>query len=216
VKALTDSDEYWGVGVEPSAEQQADWAGRDPQRTALIGSGPGRLADIGCGFGHFVAWARAHEWDAYGFERDEWACERAALPGTVVASLDDLPGPFDVVTAWEVLEHVEEPIAFATRLRGLLVPGGRFVLSCPNFAAMKLRWEWMRANGRAFEHRVRPDEHISQFSEDGLRRVLQAAGYSAIRFPRPPLAHYDNALFNALVRHAPALRVGMFAEAVNP
>ncbi len=76
---------------------------------------PGRrLLDIGCGKGQFVGVAREVGWDAWGVEFDEGAVETARHAGsqTVFAgSLDhpDLPAVFDVITLWDVIEHLQDP-----------------------------------------------------------------------------------------------------------
>jgi 2-polyprenyl-3-methyl-5-hydroxy-6-metoxy-1,4-benzoquinol methylase len=207
---------YWRAHDEPSPEQHAIWSARQAQREATIGRGPGRVLDVGCGFGHFVRWALDNGWDAWGWDSDPWAVESTVVPGRVVVSRDELDPPFDVVTLWDVLEHVTDPVAFASSLRDLLGPGGRLFVCSPNFEALRLRWWWLRRDPARFNALVRPDEHPLQFTETGIRLVLERAGYERIELLRPPLANHSVAPLDWAVRRWPALRVGLFANAFAP
>ena len=207
------ADTFWGQGAEPSPAQEAEWGGRDDQRLALVGHGPGRLLDVGCGFGHFVRWATDHGWDAWGADFDPWARERTVVPGRVRADVSEFDDPFDVVTLWDVLEHVCNPIDFAAGLRGRLVSGGRLLVGSPNFDALKLRWPLLRRDPARFHDLVRPEEHVVQFTEAGLMMALERAGYGRARALRPPMARRSGAALNRLVRRFPQLRRGLFVEA---
>ncbi len=212
----SDEDHYWTGGVEPSSEQHAFWGGRDRQWTSLIGTGPGRLLDVGAGFGHFVRWALDHGWDAWGCEPDPWARERSVAAGRVVADLDDIRPPFDVITLWDVLEHSADPVPLASSLRPLLRSGGRIVVDSPNFAAMKLRWWWLRRDPQRFRDVIRPHEHVTQFSEAGVHRTLARAGFTELTTLHPPLSHGESRLLDTLVRLVPALRQGLFVRGIAP
>ena len=207
------ADTFWGQGAEPSLAQEAEWSARHRQREFLVGDGPGRLLDVGCGFGHFVRWAVDHGWDAFGTDFDAWARERTVVPGRVRAHHDELDGVFDVVTLWDVLEHVRNPIEFAAGLRHRLRPGGRLIVGSPNFAALKARWPLLRLDAARFNDLVRPEEHVVQFTEAGMLLTLERAGYQRPRVLRPPMARRSNRAANWLVRRVPQLRRGLFAEA---
>jgi SAM-dependent methyltransferase len=201
--------------VEPSAEQQAFWSGRSAQWEATVGRGPGRLLDVGCGFGHFVQWALSAGWDAWGCEPDPWARERTLVAERVAASLDAVSGSFDIVTLWDVLEHVPAPIEFAASLPAVMRPGGRVLVCSPNFSSVKLRWPIARLNYQRFNSVVQPEEHFTQFTETGLRLTLQRAGFTTVTFMHPPLAR-GGGLVERVMRFWPALRPGLFACARAP
>jgi 2-polyprenyl-3-methyl-5-hydroxy-6-metoxy-1,4-benzoquinol methylase len=81
----------------------------------LLGLGSGHLLDIGCGPGFFLDVARAHGWQVSGVEISTSAAEYArhavGLP-VVTGSIESvaLPrGSVDMVTMWDVLEHVPDP-----------------------------------------------------------------------------------------------------------
>ena len=74
------------------------------------------------------------------------------VPGQVVSTFADLEEPFDLVTLWDVLEHIVSPVPFLSDVHPLVRPGGRLMVSSPNFAAMKLRWEIARLDPGRFLH----------------------------------------------------------------
>ena len=90
---------------------------------------PGRLLDIGAYTGVFVEIARRHGWDAWGLEPSHWAVSEARKQGLqmIEGTLEsvDLPAAsFDLVTMWDVIEHVTDPLGEFARVRRLLKPNG--------------------------------------------------------------------------------------------
>jgi SAM-dependent methyltransferase len=99
---------------------------------------PGRLLDVGCGTGLFLAVARRRGWEPFGiddcteatnharrhFGLDVWVGEFTDFSGD--------EGGFDVVTGWDVIEHARDPIGLLRAMRDCLAPGGVVALSTPN------------------------------------------------------------------------------------
>ena len=102
--------------------------------------GNGRLLDIGAASGIFVKLAADEGYDALGIEPSVWMCELAkrlynanVLPGT----LDDTEfedDSFDIITMWDVLEHVPDPMATLKKVKRILKPGGFLIVNYPNIA----------------------------------------------------------------------------------
>lgn len=112
--------------------------------TRLASTRPGSVLDIGCGPGGWLGrWASAGVTRLAGVDRDigGYAGPQARL---ICANLDldevDLGGErFDLVSAVEVVEHLENPgrlFRFAARQ---LAPGGRFLLTTPNVLSTAAR-----------------------------------------------------------------------------
>ena len=130
-----------------------------------------RLLDVGSGFGFLAAAAR----DELGMqvegvelsqhERD-YAGEMLGI--STHASLDALPADakFDVISLFEVIEHVLEPKQFMQLLAERLAPGGVLMVGTDNFDA-----DAVQAMGEGFPKWI-PNQHISLFNPATLPRVV--------------------------------------------
>ena len=131
-----------------------DWAGRFLQKRlqaalAALGSGPGELLDAGMGGGRLVARLDALGWTVTGIDSSEKMVElaRARLPKLadrlLVADLAALPfsgGSFDAAVATGALEYVGDLGRGLGELVRVLRPGGRAVVSFPNYRSRHALW----------------------------------------------------------------------------
>src|SRR5262249_35265009 len=97
-----------------------------------------RVLDVGCGAGQVVGKLTEAGFEAWGVDVSEPNIkrDRQVSPGCMFYGGKHLPFPdrhFSSVGALNVLEHVEEPEAFIAELVRVVEPGGRVVLSSPNF-----------------------------------------------------------------------------------
>ncbi len=104
---------------------------------AAFGRSTGRLVDIGCWTGSFVAAAAERGWDASGVEPSSWAVREAQGHGLTVqqATLGTAllePGTFDVVVATDIIEHLLDLDSSMARLRELLTPDGVLFFTLPD------------------------------------------------------------------------------------
>lgn len=137
-----------------------------------------RLLDAGASYGHFLAAVSPHH-DAWGLEVNrgavEWSIQKLGVRnavGSVYEPSSDLPMPFDVITAWDVIEHLAEPRQALDACRKLLRPGGWLFLSTPDAGSLAAR-----AMGRHW-HYLDPLQHINLFSRKNLARLLEETGFS--------------------------------------
>ena len=138
----------------------------------------GRLLDVGCHLGLFLDVARAAGWDVAGLEPSCWSVERARERGLDVrhGTLDTVqlpPGSFDVVTMWDVIEHLSDPLAELRRIHRLLRADGLLALSTMNVDALfprlvGRRWPWYM------------QMHLVYFSRRTLHNMLVKAGFRVV------------------------------------
>lgn len=149
----------------------------NPALRAIAALEPGRVLDVGCGSGEFLAVMRALGWRCVGLEPDAAgaAAARERLNIEVVESPLEAarlaPDAFDLVTLNHALEHLADPLAALERLRGLLAKGGRLVVITPNTASMGAH-----EHGRAWIHLDVP-RHFWLFSLRSLETTLERAGF---------------------------------------
>jgi SAM-dependent methyltransferase len=142
----------------------------------LEGTKKGRLLDIGCGNGCFLALMRDAGWEVLGVDTDpvgaQLAQERRGVP-VIVGTLADARLPadsFDAVTLDHVIEHVHDPFGLLAESYRVLRPGGLLVLTTPNVASLchKLFHEcWVHLD---------PPRHLYLFSLSTLKVLGQRCG----------------------------------------
>jgi 2-polyprenyl-3-methyl-5-hydroxy-6-metoxy-1,4-benzoquinol methylase len=150
------------------------------------------LLDFGCGVGGLCKVAGEYGVRAIGIEPDANARKKAFESGRLraYASLGSLreaqpDTKFDIVTMWDVIEHLREPWKVLKDLSDLLQPEGWLLLSTPNAACLRARVERER-----WENMVNPT-HFYYFTRKTLEAVLSRAGFSqmgelrfAIQYPK--------------------------------
>jgi SAM-dependent methyltransferase len=145
----------------------------------LTGSPSGRpLLDVGCYTGVFVEIAGQHGWDAWGLEPSRWGVEQAQARGLHVVQgmleTADLPEAcFDVVTMWDVIEHLADPRSAVEHIYRLLRPGGVLVAHTIDIDSlfarvMGARWPWLM------------EMHLYYFSRRTLRAMLEQCGFEVL------------------------------------
>jgi 2-polyprenyl-3-methyl-5-hydroxy-6-metoxy-1,4-benzoquinol methylase len=134
-----------------------------------------RLLDVGAGSGKLVRFLRARGVDASGIEPSRPLFDHflAGDPAFRCATLDagqvsDMPS-FDIVTAFDVIEHVSDPVGFVRNVAATLAPGGVFFLSTPDVESLTAK-----AFGRRW-HFYYP-YHLSYFAPRTLARVAASHG----------------------------------------
>ena len=143
--------------------------------------GPGRVLDIGCGSGRFLAALAWRGFECHGTEfSDETARRAAAIPGLQVHAgpVTDgtyAPGTFDLVSVWHVLEHLHDPDALLRRCALWLREGGVLLLAVPNIDS----WQARLFRGAWFH--LDPPRHLFHFGPSSLRVALEAAGFRVVR-----------------------------------
>lgn len=146
----------------------------------LQGSGTkGRLVDLGGGVGYFAELALEQGWDAYSLDISEAAQKVAAERLGEDRSLSpkrarEFVGQCDVVTLWCVIAHVIDPLALVRQAVELLKPGGRLLITTPNFIFQGTLARLLAKMDKPYDLVCR--DHILHFTPAAVDRLLTRAG----------------------------------------
>ncbi len=144
--------------------------------------GGGTLLDVGCGSGKFVRYLRREGINAYGIEpsdalyRHFLSKEDCFYPGTL-ESLSGGTKKFRVITAFDVIEHVNEPLRTISLIADLVEPGGWAFMSTPDAGCLHAR-----AMGRRWHYYHR--YHLSYWSRKTLETAAARHGLKCRYFGR--------------------------------
>jgi SAM-dependent methyltransferase len=172
---------------------------------------PGRILDVGCGPGHFLASAKRRGWDAVGVELVPSAAQTATEQfGLEVhnSMLEDSGLPersFDVVAATHVLEHQLDGVAFLTSIGRWVKPGGHLFIEVPNWSSI----DRMGNKDRWFG--LRPLEHLAHYSPRTLAKTMKRIGFEPVAIRTPIYQNHRQTMGQSLqdfglARFAPYLR----------
>ena len=154
---------------------------------------PGRLLDIGCGYGFFLKMAHERGWEAVGVDLDPKGIAHSKERLQVNAVLGDLrevhfpDGSFDFVTLWNVVECVPDPLDLLLEIHRVLKNDGRVFIRTPNAVWQYL--SFLLANflrrlgwGKVFDERPFATFvfHMTSFSRSTLRSLNEHAGFVSL------------------------------------
>jgi 2-polyprenyl-3-methyl-5-hydroxy-6-metoxy-1,4-benzoquinol methylase len=142
---------------------------------------PGRLLDVGCAAGFFLDEARKRGWQVEGMDVSSYAVEYARgrfgydVRHGSLTDLDYAAGAYDLVTMWDVIEHVPDPLAYVRKAASLLRSGGVFALATPDVDSLPAKLAGPRWVGYKLS-----EEHVYYFSTKMLTRMLEEAGFEVV------------------------------------
>jgi ubiquinone/menaquinone biosynthesis C-methylase UbiE len=140
----------------------------------------GRLLDVGCAAGYFLEVAKERGYEVYGVEISDYIAERIdkSLKSRVfVGQLEEAgfqENSFDVVTMWDVLEHMPNPLQTLRETSRVLKPGGMMFVETINTACL---------NSRLLGDRwplYRPPFHLFYFSIRTLTELIDKSGLEVV------------------------------------
>ena len=147
----------------------------------------GRVLDVGCAAGFFLRVAAELGHDVRGVEVSEAIAQEAVnalgAERVWIGTLDSVPheqpgfgrGTFDLVTMWDVVEHVPDPQALLQDARAMLAPGGHLLIETQNVDSrfanlLGPRW-----------HHYKHEEHIYHFNPRTIRALLDQTGFEVVK-----------------------------------
>lgn len=149
----------------------------------------GKLLDVGCAMGVLLEEAAKKEMKAVGIDLSADAvryCKRNKLTtynGTVYTVKQLKQASFDVITAFQIIEHERDPVRMMMRVHNLLKKGGMVVLATPNYGGL-----WRKLMGKRWFGFTHP-EHVILLDPSSMRTLLEKSGFRDIEIrsdsPRP-------------------------------
>lgn len=137
----------------------------------------GRLLDIGCGTGSFLAYMKEVGYDVQGVEVSTAARQVAQEKQiTVVEELGKIPETdrFDVITLWHVLEHVPDPLQTMKEVFLRCAPGGLLVVAVPD------RSSWDSSHYGADWAAWDVPRHLFHFRGQDVQRLFKTTGFTPL------------------------------------
>jgi SAM-dependent methyltransferase len=140
----------------------------------------GTLLDLGCSSGAFLEFMRGDSWQLFGIEMSAETARAAEVRSGAQVFVGDVPDAtfaprsFDVITCFDVLEHVYEPRRVIEKVAEWLKPGGIFYVLVPNIDSSEARLFG------TYWHGLELPRHLYHFSPASLRNLAQLAGLSEV------------------------------------
>ncbi|MFN7707210.1 MAG: class I SAM-dependent methyltransferase [Sphingobacteriia bacterium] len=138
-----------------------------------------RILDVGAGNGHFLYTAKQSGWEVYGTEFTDEAIRLCRQKGIQMhqGKLDpkNYAGEFDVVTSFEVIEHINDPAEELQKFRQVLRTGGLVYITTPNFNA--LARNMAKSDWAIIEY----PEHLCYYTPQTLKQAFTQEGFEAYR-----------------------------------
>ncbi|MCJ7827786.1 class I SAM-dependent methyltransferase [Patescibacteria group bacterium] len=146
----------------------------------LIGKSKGRLLDVGCAAGLFLAAARDEGFEVSGVEPNRWLARwgRENLKAKITTgSFEEAclrQSYFEVVTFWDVLEHLTDPLGALEKAHRLLQKEGLMLINYPDIKSF-----WARLLGRNWWFVV--SGHLFYFTPLTIKQMVEKAGFQVVK-----------------------------------
>ncbi|MDI1353520.1 MAG: class I SAM-dependent methyltransferase [bacterium] len=138
----------------------------------------GKLFDLGAGWGHFMLAGKELGYEVYGVEISEqpylYCVNDLKLPVDHINFFDmDESKKFDIITMWDVLEHIDKADEFLAKCAKLTLPGGYLFLQVPqidSYFAKRHKDDW----------KMMGLDHVNYFGKETITRILANNGYEVV------------------------------------
>jgi 2-polyprenyl-3-methyl-5-hydroxy-6-metoxy-1,4-benzoquinol methylase len=168
---------------------------------------PAKILDIGCGNGDFLCTAQEAGYEGFGIDISQAAvtlCKQRGLQAEVMefANLDIWEGHcdrFDLITMWDVIEHVPDPHTLVRQAVQRLKPGGYLLIKTPRVSA--LTFQFVKAFPWLAGTLLSAPDHIQFFNRHAFSSLLHSHGLEQIDWlkdrpmrSRPPIRSWKKAI----------------------
>lgn len=150
----------------------------------------GCLLDVGCGLGFFIKRISSYKgWDVKGCEISQTAVEFAKNKLSLnnirqgrVEELNYPPNYFDIITMWDVLEHIPDPDCLLRCLRVVLKDDGIFFIHTPNINIQLPKARIKKFFWKNHHHFLEAKDHINIYSPRTIKMLLEKYGFKNFNF----------------------------------
>lgn len=165
----------------------------------------GKLLDIGAGTGVFLKIAKEANWSTYGVEISQFAANFARKKFKLNIFCGELKEAkyrsnyFDIVTGWDLIEHVEDPSDLVGEIYRLLKPNGYIVLQTTMvdsllFIAADIIYKLSFGKIRKLAEVAYPVHHANHFSRKTLKSLVNKYGFKIIRTENVEMFYEETSL----------------------
>ena len=192
---LADPPQFYAdlYSVSQELYQEAKW---EFAYAAKLLSDAGAVLDVGCGGGDFLAQLNDGKRRLAGLDTSSYSKQRCAEKGIDVHAeligdhADRNEGAYDAVTAFQVLEHVSDPLAFVKDCLKALKPGGRLIISTPNNQSF-LRYAGLLPLDSS-------PHHVTRWGRASLEALCKLTPMSLLRIDKEPLQKMNYRWYQAV------------------
>jgi len=135
-----------------------------------------KILDMGCGRGWFLLEAKKRGWEVYGTEFSKKAVEICTNNGIVMEKEKFDCDDFDIITLFEVIEHINNPNEILSSIYIMLRKEGLFYCTTPNFNSL-LRY-YLKADYNIIGY----PEHLSYYTKSTLNKVARNNAFKPFKF----------------------------------
>ena len=154
---------------------------------AEFGYAPERVLDVGSANGTFLTeWKKRHEEvELFGIEPGRESAQQCRDLGITVyedfveGAADKGEAQGDLVTCFEVIEHVQDPDRFAAAICKVTAPGGMAVMSCLGADGFDIQLLWEESRS------LMPPYHLNFLSKQGMETLFSKAGFTSVKIFTP-------------------------------
>jgi len=179
--------EYWNISHNKMYDAFA--------KKYMIGR-KGRILDVGAGLGFFVKFAgEIKGWESFGVEISKggynFGKEKLKLKNFFCGKLEKTnfeDNSFDIITMWDVVEHLSKPHSILQKSINLLKDGGFLFLHTPNgeVQLLKSKIKKLFFGEKEGKHYLEARDHLNLYKKSTITRLLKESGFETIEFVHLP------------------------------
>lgn len=139
-----------------------------------------RILDVGCGIGYFLDEAKKRGWEVYGTELSQGSAKICIEKGIKIheGALETAnynSEMFDVITSFEVIEHINNPQTELKNFNLILRPGGVVYVTTPNYNSL------LRLRLKGLYNVITYPEHLSYYTPKTIAKIFKTFGFNKIK-----------------------------------